>query len=140
MAKSMLQPGKQHNFRVTVEATWTDAFNRLAHKHKWSANKTMNILLQNALNYMEQTGETITVDLSPEELNILLRLRQDPNSGLLQPTPAPLQTPVIEPAPVQQAVSSPPPASTPTTGSNATGEQKLSPRERALAQSRQSRI
>lgn len=140
MAKSMLQPGKQHNFRVTADATWTDAFNSLAHKHKWSANKTMNILLHNALNYMEQTSESITIDLSPEELNILLRLRQDPNSGLLQPTPAPLQTPVIQPTPVQQAVSSPPPTSTPDTGSNATHEKKLSPRERALAQSKQARI
>lgn len=140
MVKSMLQPGKQHNFRVTVDAAWTDAFNRLAHKHKWSANKTMNILLHNALNYMEQTDETITVDLSPEELSILLRLRQDPQSGLLQPTPAPLQTPVIEQAPVQRSASSPPPTSTSTTESNATDEKKLSPRERALAQSKQARI
>lgn len=159
MVKSMLQPGKQHNFRVTVDATWTDAFNRLADKHKWSANKTMNILLHNALNMMAQTNETITVDISPQELDTLLRLRQEPQAATLQSTPVfrstPVASPVIETPTVEQNTSRPTtnpvapitqkvrPEHQVVEEEPATPEkngQKLSARERALAQSQRTKL
>lgn len=145
MTKSMLRPGKQHNFRVTVDATWTEAFNRLADKHKWSANKTMNILLHNALHMMEQSDETITVDVSPQDLDTLLRLKQDPQIFSQEParitppsrpvrTNVPqaetIQTPREMPTPPARATvkrEQAPPAVTPE-------EENLSPLEKARRQ------
>lgn len=99
----MLTPGKQHNFRVSADANWTEAFNRIADKNKWSSNKTMNVLIHSALNMNDMTDESITVEISPEELKFLLRLRQTPDPEIIlsdeKPTkkvrPA-IQQPIVE--------------------------------------------
>lgn len=144
MTKSMLRPGKQHNFRVTVEATWTEAFNRLADKHKWSANKTMNILLHNALNMMEMTDETITVDVLPHELDTILRLRNNPPSLSAEPVrqAAPVSnrvTPTVrtEPEAPRAQMPTPPSRITPKEEVPSTPiaeEENLSPLEKARRQ------
>lgn len=99
----MLTPGKQHNFRVSADANWTDAFNRIADKNKWSSNKTMNVLIHSALNMNDMTDESITVEISPEEFKFLLRLRQTPDPEIILPqekatkkTSSVVQQPVVE--------------------------------------------
>lgn len=138
MTKSMLRPGKQHNFRVTVDATWTEAFNRLADKHKWSANKTMNILLHNALHMMDQTDETITVDVTPQEMDTLLRLRRDPQLFSATPAPiAPIETQQPKPIPTRTSIPTPPSRTKPkedVVPPPSAEEENLSPVEKARRQ------
>lgn len=53
----MIEPGKQHNFRVLTDAKWTDDFNRLLAVSGLSANKLINHLIQTGLSTLDITGE-----------------------------------------------------------------------------------
>lgn len=83
MTRSMLVPGKQHNFRVSKNASWTDAFNRIASRNQWSVNHTINVLIHSALNMNELTNESVMVEISPKEFELLRQLRQNPLQSIL---------------------------------------------------------
>ncbi|MGF0347672.1 hypothetical protein ACQR3P_28945 [Rhodococcus sp. IEGM1300] len=53
----MIEPGKQHNFRILSDATWTEDFNRILAVSGLSANKLINHMIQTGLATLDITGE-----------------------------------------------------------------------------------
>lgn len=72
----MIEPGKQHNFRVLTDAKWTDDFNRLLAVSGLSANKLINHLIQTGLATLDITGEKQRLAfVTTHELEFLIEKR-----------------------------------------------------------------
>lgn len=95
----MMEPGKQHNFRVLRDATWTDDFNRLLAVSGLSTNKLINYLIQTGLATFDVTGEKQRLAfVTSEELEHLIARRLSPeNLQGIESKPVPKAVPVATP-------------------------------------------
>lgn len=128
MTRSLLHPGKAHNFRVASDASWTESFNRIATRNQWSVNKTMNVLIRSALNMNDMNDDSVTVEITPKELELLLRMRKAEIDTLIVDEEKPV-APIVK-QPVEQRVAETPVA----TEAPKQNERKLTPYEKAKLQ------